>query len=211
MNKKVIIIGAGGHAKVVADIIKLSGDLLVGFLDDNDSKINFTYENSPVLGKCSDYKKFKNDHFFIIGIGNNYIRKSISQSAVCNWYTAIHPSAQISPSAEIEEGTCVMANAVINSNAKIGRHSIINTASVIEHDCIISNYVHISPRSVVCGTTSIGDLVWLGAGSTVINSLTIHNNSIIGAGATVVKDINSPGTYVGTPAKRIIKTGESHE
>lgn len=201
MNKKVIIIGASGHGKVIADIIRKSNDTVVGFLDDAFEFITQFY-GSTILGKVDRYVEFK-DCEFIIAIGNNEIRQRIAGQLKCEWYTAIDPSAKISESAKIGKGSCIMANAVVNADAAILEHTIINTSAIIEHDCLIGSFSHVSPRSVVCGLTKIGNNVWLGAGSTIINVLSICDNVVIGAGSVVTKSINEEGTYVGVPTKRI--------
>lgn len=199
MNKKVIIIGAGGHGKVIADIVRKNGDILVGFLDDAYLEETEFY-GSKIYGKIEKYKEFA-DCQFIVAIGNNTIRKKVATMLDCQWYTAIHPSSQISDSVKVGEGTCVMANAVINADTVIGNHAIINTGSVIEHDCKIGDFCHISPSATVCGVTTIGKNVWIGAGATIKNVLTICDNVTVGMGAIVINDINESGIYVGVPAK----------
>lgn len=194
MNKEVVIIGAGGHGRVIADIIEKSGDSVFGFLDDDTSK-------SAVIGTVDDCRKYS-DKYFIIAIGNNSIRQNIAERYNdLNYYTAIHPSAVLAPDVKIGEGTAVMANAVINSLAKIGQHCIINTSSVIEHDDILENFVHVSPNAVLCGTVTVGEKTHIGAGAAVRNNLSICGGVTIGVGAAVVKDITKPGVYIGTPAK----------
>lgn len=209
MSKDVVIIGAGGHAKVIADIIIKSGDNLLGFLDDNKEIGTVIIKNTDytVIGKIEDcIKVYENESnvSFIIGIGSNQIRKMIAEKYNnLNYYTAIHPSAQIAMDVEIEEGTTIMANSCINTSAKIGKHCIINTASIVEHDNKISDYVHLSPNVTSCGTVTVGELTHIGAGTTIKNNIDISDNCIIGAGAVVVKDIEEKGTYIGVPAKKI--------
>ena len=202
--KKVVIIGASGHAKVIADIVIKNGDKLVGFLDDNtelpDSIIGY-----PYLGVIDNYVDYSEICYFIIGIGSNSIRKKIAERLNVKWYTAVHPSAQVAIDTQIGEGTVVMANAVINTSAKIGMHCIINTASVVEHDNVIGNYVHISPNAVLCGTVVVGELTHIGAGTTVKNNISICDNVVIGAGGVVVKDVTEKGTFIGVPVKKYAK------
>ena len=202
MNKNVIIIGASGHGKVIADIVCNSNDNIVGFLDDAYNTETDFY-GSKILGTTELINSYKDNCCFIIAIGSNSIRKAIAEKFNCQWYTAIHPSAQVSKSAMVGEGTAIMANAVVNPDAKIGAHTIINTGAIVEHDCVIGNYTHISPRATVCGVTTVGNSCWLGAGSTVKNVLTICDNTIVGLGSAVIKSITAPGTYVGVPAKKI--------
>lgn len=202
MAKSVVIIGASGHGKVIADIIIKSGDKVVGFLDDGVEKGTFV-AGIEVLGKTEDYKNFA-DCEFVIAIGNPYIREKIADMLPVKWYTAIHPTAIISSlDVEIGEGTVVMANAVINSSAKIGKHCIVNTAAIVEHDNVLEDYVHISPNGALAGTVKVGKSTHIGVGACVKNNTNIVADCTIGAGATVTRDIKEGGTYVGTPARRI--------
>ena len=196
MCKQVVIIGAGGHAKVVADIVTKSGDKVVGFLDDF-----CTGEN--ILGKISDCENYKNC-CFVIAIGSNRVRRDIFRKySNLDYYTAVHPRAVISENVTIEKGCAIMANAVVNSGAVLGRHTIINTSSVVEHDCRVGDFSHISPGAVLCGTVSVGDCTWIGAGAVVKNNVTVCDDCTVGCGAAVVKDITTPGIYAGVPAKEI--------
>lgn len=207
MQKKVIIIGASGHARVLADIIKESKDKLVGFLDDNqDIQGNKIYEDKIVLGTTNkkDIEKYK-DCYFIIGIGSNSVRKIISNKYPnLKWYTAIHPNAVIGSEVSIGEGTAIMAGTVINTGTKVGKHCIINTCSSLDHDNLIEDFVHISPGAHLAGTVKIGKETWIGAGVTIINNITIEKNNIIGAGSTVLNNIiENDSTFVGTPVRKI--------
>ena len=204
MPKNVVIIGAGGHAKVIADIITKSNDNVIGFLDDNlDIQNKTIYLNKTVLGTIKDIDKYK-EYYFIIGIGNNNIRENIANSYDLKWYTAIHPNAIIANEVSIEEGSVVMAGSIINTGTKIGKHCIINTKSSLDHDNIIENYVHISPGATLAGTVHIKEKTWICAGATIINNITIAKNNIIGAGSVVIKDINEENsTYVGVPTRKI--------
>lgn len=208
MYKKIVIIGAGGHAKVIADIIQKSEDIVLGFLDDNIEKGKKIICDYEVLGKieeCVQLKEQDDNIEFIIAIGNNKIRKQIACEYKLKYYTAIHPSVQIGLDVEIQEGTVVMANVCINSSTKIGKHCIINTGAIIEHDNIIENYVHISPNVSIAGTVKVGENTHIGIGAVLKNNIAVCSNVIIGAGAVVVKDIIEEGTYVGVPAREIKK------
>lgn len=205
MGKNVVIIGAGGHAKVIADIIIKSGDNIIGFLDDNIA-INNKILGYHIIGKISDIPKLseKNDYFYALGIGSNSIRKKIYERYNIKYYTAIHPSSQIAIDTEIGEGSVIMATAIINTSTKIGKCCIINTGSIIEHDNIIGDYVHISPNATLSGTVRIGDLTHVGTNASIKNNIEIANNCIIGVGSVVVKNIlESNGVYVGIPAKKM--------
>lgn len=202
MSKSVVIIGASGHGKVIADIVLKSGDKVIGFLDDGIEKGKLIV-GFEVLGKISDYKNYS-DCEFVIAIGNPYIREKIADVLNVKWYTAIHPTAVISSlDVEIGEGTVVMANAVINSCAKIGRHCIINTGAIVEHDNILSDYVHLSPNVALAGMASVGKSTHIGTGACTKQVVNIASNCIIGAGSVIVRDINESGTYIGVPARKI--------
>lgn len=203
MSKSVVIIGASGHGKVIADIIANSGDKVLGFLDDADDVQGKKIIGFPVLGKTADYDNYR-DCEFVIAIGNPYIREKISNELPVKWYTAIHPTAVISSlDVEIGEGTVIMANAVINPSARIGKHCIINTGAIVEHDNILEDYVHLSPNVTLAGIVKVGKSTHIGAGSCTKQVLHIASNCIIGAGSVIVKDITESGTYVGVPARKI--------
>lgn len=203
MSKSVVIIGASGHGKVIADIIANSGDKVLGFLDDADDVQGKKIIGFPVLGKIADYDNYK-DCEFVIAIGNPYIREKISNELPVKWYTAIHPTAVISSlDVEIGEGTVIMANAVVNPSARIGKHCIINTGAIVEHDNILEDFVHLSPNVTLAGIVKVGKSTHIGAGSCTKQVLNIASDCIIGAGSVIVNDITESGTYVGVPARKI--------
>lgn len=202
MKKRVVIIGAGGHGKVVADIVQCMGDYVVGFLD--DAKIaTGNYMEFPYLGKISDYYKYK-EAFFVVAIGNSCVReKIVNELKNVKWYKAIHPNAVISQlNTVIEEGTVIMANAVINPGTKIGRHCIINSGAIVEHDNDIGAYVHISVGAKLAGNVKIGNHTWVGIGAIISNNIEVCGKCVLGAGTVVIRDIDVSGTYVGIPAKK---------
>ena len=201
MSKKIVLIGASGHGKVVADIAKKNGYLEIVFLDDNDSA--FMCAGYPVVGKCSDAKKFA-DYDFFVSIGNAIVRESI-QNKLKNLgltvATLAHPCAIIADDVTLGSGTVVMAGAVVNPGTKIGNGCIINTCSSVDHDCEIQDYSHISVGAHVAGNVQVGSHTWIGAGATIINNITITSNCMIGAGAVVAKSIEQQGIYKGIPAR----------
>ena len=202
MNKSVVIDGASGHGKLVADIVLKNKDNIVGFLDDN-TELTESFAGFPVLGTTDQYQKYS-DACFVIAIGNAAVReKLVKKLKNVSWYTAIHPTAVISElGVSIGEGTVIMANAVVNAGARIGRHCIINTGAVVEHDNQIADYVHVSVGAKLAGTVTVGKSSWIGIGASVSNNLNICGSCMIGAGAVVVKNIKEPGTYIGVPAHK---------
>jgi len=202
----IVIIGNGGHSKVVKDIITSNQNLhIVGYLDDKFEKN--VIEDEMFYGPISAYQflidKF-NELKFIIAIGHNQTRKQIANKINLEeslYKTLVHPSAIISPSARIGKGTVVMANTVINSDAVIGAHVIVNTGSIIEHGSKVNDFAHISPNATLTGCVQLGEGVHIGAGATLIPNVEVGNWSTIGAGATVINSIPSNITAVGIPAK----------
>lgn len=199
--KQLVIIGASGHGKVVADIAKKSGYTEIMFLDDNDSLSECG--GYKVIGKTSSFVNYDCD--FFVAIGNAEIRKRIQQqllNANKSVATLIHPHAIIGENVSIGMGTVVMAGAIINPSTTIGEGCIINTCASVDHDNVIGDYVHISVGAHTAGTVVVGNNTWLGIGAVVSNNLTVCENCMIGAGAVVVKNITESGTYTGVPAKR---------
>lgn len=200
--RTVIIIGASGHGKVVADIIRKSGDKIFGFLDDNEELSN-EFVGVPVLGRIDDYRKYLNIAEFVIAIGDTEVRDSISRKInKARIYTAIHPTAVISGiDVSIGPGTVIMANAVINSGSHIGKHCIINTGAIVEHDNTIEDFAHISVGAKLAGSVYVGKYTWIGIGAVVSNNLRICQGCVIRAGAVVIENIVKSGNYQGVPAK----------
>lgn len=196
MNK-LIIIGASGHGKVVANIAKLNGYKDIIFLDNNSDITECA--GYPVIGPDSLLTEFEGDVF--VAVGNARIRKRLMDRNEGRVFPIlIHPAAEIAESVTIGIGSVIMAGAVVNPGAKIGKGCIINTLSSVDHDCIVEDYCHISVGAHLAGTVFVGKETWIGAGATVSNNVNICQSCIIGAGTVVIKDINVPGTYFGVPA-----------
>lgn len=213
---KIIIVGHGGHSKVIRDIVLTSSEhQILGFLDDKYDDL--TINANKIMGPISSIKKiveYNNKIKFVIGIGENKIRKKIYEKLNLSnesFVTLVHKSAVISPNAKIGKGTVIMPNTVVNADTYIGNHSIINTGSIIEHDNNIGDFVHISPSTVLTGNVRIEDGVLVGAGTTIIPSIQIGKWSIIGAGATVTKNILANCTAVGVPAKVIKRINDKEK
>lgn len=200
MNR-LIIIGAGGHGRVIADMAMKAGYTRVCFLDDHAEG---AWLGCPVAGKTDEIPAFDDGATdFIIGIGSNAVRKRIAERYCVKWTTLVHPSAQIAADVTMAPGTVVMAGAVINASARIGAHCIINSGAIVEHDNVLGDYVHISPKAALGGTVRIGELTHVGIGAVVRNNIGICGECIIGAGAAVVRNIQDSGTYVGVPARKM--------
>lgn len=201
-KKKLIIIGASGHGKVLADIANCIGYEQIYFLDDNRTMRHCM--DYPVIGSSKDAINHS-DAEFIIAIGNAIIRERLQQElygAGLKLVTLIHPKAIVSSSAEVGKGTVIMAGAIVNPASIIGDGCIINTAATVDHDNRIYDFAHVSVGAHLAGTVSVGKRTWVGAGAIVSNNINICADCMIGAGAVVVKNIYCSGTYIGVPAKR---------
>ena len=197
---KLTIIGASGHGRVAADIAKQNGYDEIEFLDDNTELCSCG--RWPVVGTSEGAEKINGDLF--VAIGNAAVRKRLMERfRDKNIATLIHPSAVVAKDVLIGDGTLVAAGAVINPGTAIGKGCIVNTCSSVDHDCFVGDYVHVAVGAHVAGTVSIGDSSFIGAGVTVVNNVSICHDCTVGAGAVVIGNIETPGTYVGVPAKRI--------
>src|SRR5690625_1693719 len=185
MNKKLLIIGAGGHGKVVADIaMKMNKWDEIAFLD-NDENLKSVLGLS-ILDKSDNVLSYIDEYEIFVATGNNSTRQKVYEmlfKADANIPTLIHPNAVIGKEVKVEVGTVIMAGVVINSSTQIGTGCIINTGATVDHDNIIENYVHVSPGVHIAGTVKIKQGTWLGIGCVISNNINIANMSIIGAGA----------------------------
>ena len=210
----IVVIGHGGHSKVIEDLILLNINYrIIGFLDDrySDVQVNHSLFFGPIHSIEKVIASF-GEVKFIIGIGDNHVRKTIVEHiglSDVNYLTLIHPTAVISPSAKIGEGSVIMAKSVINADAQIGKHSIINTGAIVEHDNRIGSYVHICPSATLTGGVEVEDGAQIGAAAVVIPNIRIGRWAVVGAGAAVIQNIPDHLTAIGVPAEvtKSIKKG----
>lgn len=203
MSKKLILIGASGHGKVVADIATKNGYAEIAFLDDNPEVKDCG--GFPVVGTSKDFLRYK-QWDFVVAIGNTSVRQKIQtvlEKEGLHIASLIHPNAVIADDVRIAEGSVVMAGTVINPGTRIGKGCIVNTCASVDHDCQIGDYTHVSVGAHVAGTVKVGCATWIGAGAIVSNNVEISENCMIGAGAVVVKNITQAGTYIGVPARKV--------
>ena len=200
MNGRLIIIGAGGHGRVVRDIAENCAHYSeIYFLDDDFQK------DSDVIGCVNDFEKFLENSDFAVAIGNNYTREKILNKLLTREAclpSLVHPKAVVAKGVQIKDGTVVMAGAVINTGASIGKGVIINTCSSVDHDCTIGDFCHISVGAHLAGTVTLGERTFLAIGSSVINNIKIAPDCILAAGAVAVNDLTEKGVYKGIPAKK---------
>jgi len=206
----VIGLGAGGHAKVVIEILRLDHRYqLIGLLDSKPELAGQTVLDLPILGDDTHLSHLIDEgvRYFFVGLGstgNVTPRRrlyELARSYEMEPVSAVHPQAIISPSAAIGEGVTIMAQAVINACASLGANVIINTGAIVEHDCILADHVHVATGARLTSTIRVGTGAHIGAGATVKQGVTIGENAIVGAGAVVVKDIPANTVVVGVPAQ----------
>jgi sugar O-acyltransferase (sialic acid O-acetyltransferase NeuD family) len=191
MNKKIAIIGAGGHGKVVGEIALLNNYRIIHFFDDKKIEIkNFPFTINGNLAQLQNSLKSYDD--FFVAIGDNKARHNkilwLKQEKV-KIALLVHPKSTISKYTSIGAGTCVMANAVINPGVKIKEGAIINTSSSIDHDCIIEDYAHISPNCSLSGNVIVGKFTHLGTGTSVHPGIVIGKNVKTGVGSKIYRNI----------------------
>lgn len=203
---KVLIIGNGRHSKVIKMMIDKSINKTLAVIAD-DTFENCIHKNNithmPLKQVKFNKKQYEES---IIAIGNNDIRKKISQRfSEIKYATLIDNSSVIANDSVIEEGTVIMPGVVINPNVRIGKQTIINSSAVIEHDCKIGDFCHVSPGAVLTGGVTIENLVHIGANATILPGIQIAEGAIIGAGAVVTKNVARNQIVVGNPAKELKK------
>lgn len=200
---RIVLIGAGGHGKVVAETAEACGYEDVVFHDQNwpELKSNGRWQiiGAPQLPNIAD-----GSEALFCSIGNNAVREKIfNEYELEQCPILIHPSTVLSPSARLGAGTLVVAGAIINADARLGLGCILNTACSVDHDCVLGDFVHISPGARLAGNVTIGSRSWIGIGAVVKEGVTIGSDVMVAAGAAVVTDIKDGDRVGGVPAQQI--------
>lgn len=208
---QVVIVGAGGHGKVVLEILRAAGGRYqaAGFIDATPSLAGSTIVGTPVLGPANLLPKLRQQKIrhAVIAIGDNRARQRYAafvREQGFELINAIHPSACISPTATLGANIVIAAHAVVCTEARLGDSVILNTSAVVDHECEICEAAHICPGAHLAGRVRVGTGAWIGLGSNVIQCLSIGEHAIVGAGAVVIRDVPAHATVVGVPA-RVIK------
>ena len=199
-----LVLGAGGHGKVVADILLCRGLAVRGFLDDDPAIWGATRLGLPVLGAIESYAGYAPDGL-VMGIGANHIRRQVAErlgaAATPLWRNAIHPQATVAASARLGRGVMIAAGAVVNPDSALGDHVIINTGATVDHDCTLGAYVHLAPGGHLAGGVRIGAGTLIGVGASVAPQRSVGEWATVGAGAVVVRDIPDRVIAKGVPAR----------
>ena len=212
MRELVLIWGAGGHGKVVADLVRAAGHSVAGYADVDQTKWGTVAEpgGATVVISEADLVQLL-DHggslpcratAIALALGDNDTRLlSAKRAARALMPALIHPAATVSDSAQLGAGTVVFAGAVVNAAAVIGSAAIINTAAVVEHDCTVGDGAHIAPGAMLTGGVSVGQSTLVGARAVVLPGVTIEADALIGAGSVVVGDVRAGMVVAGVPAR----------
>ena len=209
MKKKILLIGAGGHGKVVLDALLSQKEYAIAGIIDVKELVGTKVLSGSVIGTDADLPRFYRSGiklcFIGVGsIGDPQLRVKLYETAKRAGFSfpnVISPEALVSPHAVLGEGNYVAPGVIINAGARIGNHCIINTGAIVEHDCRIGDFVHLSPGSVLSGVVTVGDYSHIGTGSVVIQNLAIGSKVMVGAGSVVTKDIRNGVKAFGNPCK----------
>ncbi len=202
MSDSIFLYGAGGHAKVILDILRSCGMSVSGIIDDNPHVVEWM--GHSVIRRS----EIPSGSRAIISIGVNATRKALAEILSCrgiSFATGVASSAIVSPSAEIGEGSVVMQGTILQSSCRIGRHCIVNTGASVDHECILEDYVHVSPHATLCGNVHVGEGAWIGAGAVVIPGVRIGRWAVVGAGSVVCQDIPDNAIAYGNPCRPVKK------
>ena len=212
-STKVLIVGAGGHAQVVADVLlamRAAGAAVevIGYVDDNPALQGRRLLNLPVLGPVSRWKALAPDEL-VVAVGDNHARarlqRSLAAEGAC-FFVARHPRSTVAPDVLLGKGTVVMAGVVVNTGSVIGEGVILNTGCTIDHHNHIDNFSHIAPGAHLAGEVVVGEGAFVGVGAAVIPQQRIGSWSVVGAGAVVVRPVPERTTVVGVPAKPLMRS-----
>jgi sugar O-acyltransferase (sialic acid O-acetyltransferase NeuD family) len=204
----VILLGAGGHARVLLETLNLRGIPVLGVACPEFATLGETWFGCPVLGDdASELLNMRGPAMLINGIGSTRSvenrRKTFLQfrQSGHRFAQVIHPTSWVSSSALLGEGVQIMAGAIVQAGARIGDNVIVNTRAVVEHDCEVGAHVHLASGSLLCGSVHIGDGTHVGAGATVIQNVTLGQNCLVAAGAVVVRKADDGARLIGVPAR----------
>jgi UDP-perosamine 4-acetyltransferase len=211
---KIVVFGAGGHAKVVVDVLaQMKRYEVVALLDDSAELHGTRRWGFPIWGGREQFPTLRKRGVtgLIVGLGDNRLRQSVYDDAAkagIKMITAVHPSVHLGGRVTIGAGSLLVAGAVINVDAAIGENVIINTGTIVDHDCRIGAHAHLSPGVHLAGSVTVGELTHIGIGAVVLPNMTIGSGCIVGAGAVVRDPVENGIVVAGNPA-RPIKAGDT--
>ncbi|MEO1008630.1 MAG: NeuD/PglB/VioB family sugar acetyltransferase [Planctomycetota bacterium] len=198
MQHGLLLIGGGGHARVVADAARAAGVELRGFADDD---LEARVPGLAHLGPLAAHHDAAGP--WILCIGDVATRARVLDRLGAGARAVVHPSAVVSPSADIEAGAFVGPGAIVNADARVGPHAIVNTAAVIEHDAVVAANAHVGPRAVLCGGIRVGRDTLIGAGAVLPPGVQVGDGAVVAAGAVAIRDVPPSARVAGVPARPI--------
>src|SRR5688500_2658608 len=205
-----LVWGASGHGKVVADVAELCGYTVTAFVDDDPAKIGSRWAGLPVVGPDT-LAGVDPGTALALGIGDNGHRAAAyarAQTTGRPLPALVHPAAVIARTAQLGDATLVCATAVVNPAAVVGVAAIINTGAVIEHDCIVEDFAHVSPGAALGVAAAVRTRAHVGAGAVVLPGRSVGAGATLGAGAVATSDVPAGAVVAGVPARRLVKSGE---
>jgi len=202
MAERIVVLGAGGHSKIVVAALQDSGRPPALVLDDDSTKWHSELLGVPVSGPIAQGDEARVDAA-IAAFGNNRLRAEMTSPMTLTWATAVHPTAYVHPSVRLGPGTLVAAGAIVQPGVVTGAHTIINTGASVDHDCVLGDFVHIAPGAHLAGAVRIGPGTLIGIGSAVVPGVVVGSWVKVGAGAAVTGDLPSECVAVGVPAQPI--------
>lgn len=202
-QRGVIVLGAGGHAKVTISTLKAAGWNVTAAYDDAPSRIGTSVYGVPVVGPIAQAESLVPGTCAVIAIGSPQVRRQLAERFGFEWIPVIHPHAYVDPTVQLEEGALVFAGAVVQPETVLGRHAIVNTSASIDHDGRIGQFVNISPGVHLSGNVTVGAEGMIGIGASVLQGLTIGAGTVVGGGAAVIRDLPERVVAVGCPARVI--------
>jgi sugar O-acyltransferase (sialic acid O-acetyltransferase NeuD family) len=200
MTRGVIVIGGGGHAKVVIATAVAAGWTIDAVADDDPARWGQRLLGYEITGSAG-VRLGDGGATCVIAIGDNAVRRRLASTARCRFATIVHPAAVVHESVQLGAGSVVFAGAVIQPDTRIGGHAIVNTGASIDHDCIVGEAVHVAPGARLAGAVELGDEVFVGMGAVVIPQIRVGARTVVGAGAAVVGDLPAETVAVGVPAR----------
>ena len=207
---QLVIVGAGGHGKVVLDILRAAGRYEpVGFVD-ADTRLSGTKVGGlPVVGPTNVLPKLRQQRVrhAIIAIGDNRTRHryaALLESEGFELVSAVHPTAFVSPTARLGKNVVIGPNASVVTEARVGDGAIVNTGAIVEHECEVGEAAHVAPAACLAGRVRVGAFAFIGIGAQVIPCISVGDGVTVGAGAVVIEDVPAGTTVVGVPA-RVVK------
>jgi UDP-N-acetylbacillosamine N-acetyltransferase len=201
---RLLIWGASGHGKVVAEVARSSGFSILGFLDDDSTRWGVTWQGAVVLGGAAWIRNQTHLNAVVIAVGDNRERARLQlevEKLGLQLPSLCHPTAVVSSNSRVGPGTVVCPLAVINPDAEVGRGVIINTGALIEHDCRVADFAHLSPNATLGGGVCIGMRTHVGLGASVLPGIHIGDDAVVGAGAVVTRSVDRGAIVLGVPAR----------